>query len=118
MTRQQVLYLWLAEGALDMQVVMDFHIGIDQNVLRAQEIVSEAAVSSRYVYLPKPVVVLVSQAIVDNHVAIRLRLKAYVLDIKYEKAFETDVNLRVLQAFRAQSVAPPAILHRQQKALG
>ena len=105
-------------GALDMQVVMDFHIGVDQNVLRAREIVSEAAVSSRYVYLPKPVVVLVSQAIVDNHVSVRLRLKAYVLDIKYEKAFETDVNLRVIQAFRAQGVAPPAILHREQKALG
>jgi small-conductance mechanosensitive channel len=105
-------------GALDMQVVMDFHIGIDQNVLRAREIVSEAAVSSRYVYLPKPVVVHVCQTIVDNHVSVRLRLKAYVLDTKYETAFKTDVNLRVIQAFRAQGVAPPAILHRQQKALG
>ncbi|MCA9698253.1 MAG: mechanosensitive ion channel, partial [Myxococcales bacterium] len=45
-------------GALDMQVVMDFHVGIDQDVTAARAIVNEAAVTSRYVYLPKPVVVL------------------------------------------------------------
>jgi small-conductance mechanosensitive channel len=99
-------------GALDMQVVMDFHVGVDQDVGRARSIVNEAAVTSRYVYLPKPVVVLVSQVIVDNYVAVRLRLKSYVLDTKYEKAFETDVNLRVLGAFREHGIMPPAVLHR------
>lgn len=100
-------------GALDMQVVMDFHVGIDQDIAKARGIVNEAAVTSRYVYLPKPVVVLVSQVIVENYVAVRLRLKSYVLDTKYEKAFETDVNLRVLTAFREHGIMPPAVLHRQ-----
>lgn len=100
-------------GALDMQVVMDFHIGVDQDVTLARGIVNEAAVTSRYVYLPKPVVVLVGQVIAESHVAIRLRLKSYVLDTKYEKAFETDVNLRVLEAFRSHGIMPPAVLHRQ-----
>lgn len=100
-------------GALDMQVVMDFHIGVDQDVETAQRILQEAGVSSRYVYLPKPVVVLVSQEIVDNYIALRVRLKAYVLDTKYEKAFVNDVTLRVLQAFREQGIQPPAILHRR-----
>lgn len=99
-------------GALDMQVVMDFHIGADQDVLRARSIVSEAGLSSRYVYLPKPVVVLVAQVVLGSTVAVRVRLKAYVLDTKFEKAFETDVHLRVLQAFAEQRVLPPAILHR------
>jgi small-conductance mechanosensitive channel len=103
-------------GALDMQVVMDFHVGSDQNILQAREVVSEAAVSSRYVYLPKPVVVLVEQVISSDLVAIRLRLKAYVLDTKYEKAFVTDVNLRVLQAFAKRSIKPPAVLHRSSLA--
>ena len=99
-------------GALDMQVVMDFFIGADQDVMRAKEIVSEAAVSSRYVYLPKPVVVLVSQSMSEGHYAVRLRLKAYVLDTRYEKVFETDVNLRVMRAFRDGGVGPPAVLQR------
>jgi small-conductance mechanosensitive channel len=99
-------------GALDMMVVMDFHIGPDQDVKLAHDLVTEAAVSSRFVFLDKPVVVLVNQVILESHVAIRLRLKAYVLDTRYEKAFETDVNLRVLDAFATEHVAPPAILHR------
>jgi len=101
-------------GALDMQVVMDFYIGIEQDLSKALELVNESAVSSRYVFLPKPVVVLVNQVILQNYVAIRLRLKAYVLDTRFEKAFETDVNLRVVQAFREHKIAPPAMLHRQQ----
>ena len=103
-------------GALDMQVVMDFHVGADQDILQAREVVSEAAVSSRYAYLPKPVVVLVEQVVQSDLVAVRLRLKAYVLDIKYEKAFVTDVNLRVMQAFNKHGVKPPAVLHRSSLA--
>ena len=38
-------------GALDMQVVMDFHISPDQDVDVAREIVTEAALTSRYVFL-------------------------------------------------------------------
>lgn len=100
-------------GALDMQVAMDFYVGPDQDVDVAREVVHDAALASRYIHLPKPIVVLVNQVITDNHVAVRLRLKAYVLDTRYEKAFETDVNLRVLRAFREQGIMPPAILHRQ-----
>ncbi len=100
-------------GVLNMQVMIDFLIGSDQDVHRAQEIVREAAVTSCYVYLPNPVEVLVSQVAMDGHVALRLRLKAYVLDTKLEKAFETDVTLRVIDAFRAEGIQPPAILHRQ-----
>jgi len=99
-------------GAIDMQIVMDFYIGLDQDVLKARNIVTEAGLTSRYVHLPKPVVVLVNQVIQENYVAVRLRLKAYVLDTQYEKSFETDVNLRVMRAFEEHRVGPPAILHR------
>lgn len=99
-------------GELDMQVVMDFYIGADQDVMRAKEVLTEAAITARYVHLPKPVVVLVNQVIEGNYLAVRLRLKAYVLDLKYEKLFETDINLRVLEAFRKINVQPPAMLHR------
>ncbi|HET6418139.1 MAG TPA: mechanosensitive ion channel domain-containing protein [Polyangiales bacterium] len=99
-------------GAIDMQIVMDFYIGIDQDVLAARDIVTEAGLTSRYVYLPKPVVVLVKQVIHENYVAVRLQLKAYVLDTQYEKSFETDVNLRVMHAFAERQIGPPAILHR------
>jgi small-conductance mechanosensitive channel len=100
-------------GVLNMQVMIDFLIGIDQDVHRAREIAVEAAVMSNYVYLANPVEVLVSQVVADGHIALQLRLKVYVLDTVYEKAFETDVTLRVMDAFRAEDIRPPAILHRQ-----
>ncbi|RMA82419.1 mechanosensitive ion channel family protein [Umboniibacter marinipuniceus] len=99
-------------GELDMHVGMDFFIGYDQDVSTARAIIEEAAASSRYIHLPRPIVVLVEQTVLDNYVAIKLRLKAYVLDTRYEKLFETDVNLRVIEAFRKKDIKPAAILHR------
>lgn len=98
-------------GALDMQVVMDFYIGIDQDVVLARDTLTEAALTSRYVHLPKPTEVLVKQVIHEQYVAVQLRLKSYVLDTRYEKAFETDVNLRVMQEFGVLGIRPPAVLH-------
>ena len=94
-------------GALDMQVIVDFLIGANEDIDRAREILNEAALSSRFIYLPKPIVVLVTQVPMQNFVAVRLRLKAYVLDTKHEKAFETDITVRTLRAFREQGISPP-----------
>ncbi len=58
------------------------------------------------------------QVITENYVAVRLRLKAYVLDTRYEKLFETDVNLRVMDAFAKYNIVPPAILVRGTAAPG
>lgn len=106
------------DGALDMQVVMDFYIGVDQDIMRACDIVTEAGLTSRYVHLPKPAVVLVNQGMKDNYIAVTLRLKAYVLDTQYENAFETDVHLRAVHAFESYRIRPPAILHRTVPAGG
>jgi small-conductance mechanosensitive channel len=99
-------------GELHMLVQQDFFIGTDQDVKRARELVSEAMTSSRYFALKHPWSVLVNQVVHDDYFAIRLRAKGYVLDIHYEKAFETDVTLRVLEAFRAHKIEPPARLTR------
>lgn len=99
-------------GALDMLIQLDFYVGLDQDVRQAKHLVEQCLVSNRYVYTRKPWVVLVSVVMQGNYPAIRLRAKAYVLDVQYEKAFETDVSERVIAAFREHRVLPPAILHR------
>lgn len=96
-------------GALDMQVVIPFYIGMDQDINTARDIIQEAASSSRYIHLPKPVVVLVKQTITDNYLAIQLTCKAYVVDIKVEKLFETDITLRVMEEFKKTNISPPSI---------
>lgn len=99
-------------GALDMQCVIPFYIGMDQNIDLARDLIQEAASSSRYIHLPKPVVVLVSQDIADNYLAIKLTCKAYVVDTVYEKLFETDITLRVMKEFRKNNIYPPMIAVR------
>jgi small-conductance mechanosensitive channel len=99
-------------GALDMMIQLDFLVAADQDVALAKRIVEECLTSNRYIYLGKPWLVLVSQVVESNYIAVRLRAKAYVLDVKYEQEYATDVTERVLQALREAGVAPPAMLHR------
>lgn len=101
-------------GSLEMQVPMDFYIGIDQDATLAGTIIREACLSSPYVFLERPIPVLAKQVILQDYVAIHLKVRPYVFDCKYEKPFETDVHLRVLDAFRVHGIQPPAILHRGQ----
>lgn len=99
-------------GVLDMQIAIDFHIGLDQDASLGVDLIREAAATSRFVYLPKPITVRVSQVVLQQCVALRLRVKLYVLDTQYEKALETDITLRVMDAFAKHNIRPPAVLHR------
>lgn len=96
-------------GALDMQVVIPFYVGMDEDITLARDLIQEAASSSRYIHLPKPVTVLVKQTITDNYLAIQLTCKAYVVDTAYEKLFETDITLRVMKEFKKHGIKPPKI---------
>lgn len=99
-------------GALEMQVAMDFYVGLDQDAKRAAEIIREACLTSPYVFLDQPVPVLAKQVITQDYVAVLLKARPYVFDFKYEEAFYTDVHLRVLESFRQHNIKPPAVLHR------
>lgn len=100
-------------GALEMQVAMDFYIGIDQDAKLASELIREACLTSPYVFLGQPIPVLAKQMILQDYVVFLLKARPYVFDCKYEKPFETDVHFRVLDAFREHGISPPAVLHRQ-----
>jgi small-conductance mechanosensitive channel len=104
-------------GVLDMQIDVDFYIGIDQDAALARSLVLEVAAVSRFIYLPKPVRVQVEQVQLEMGPAIRVRMKAYVLDTRYEKDFVTDVTLRVHEVFAEYGILPPAILHRDIESL-
>lgn len=86
-------------GALDMMLVMEFHIAANEDFLAAKRIIYEACVSSKYTYLKKPVVVHIRELVGENVFATKLVLKAYVNDVKYEPAMITDVTERVKLAF-------------------
>lgn len=99
-------------GALDMLVQIDFFIAVDQDLSVAKRIVREALASSRYTYLHKPWTIVVNEIQQHDFIAIRLRAKVYVLDLAYEKALETDVTERVLEAFAQAGIAGPSVRHQ------
>lgn len=94
-------------GELTMLVQQDFYIRPDQDVATAKRVVSESLVTSPYFNLSRPWAVLVSQESVGHGLAIRLRAKAYVVELRFEKTFASDVCERTLDGFRQHGVLTP-----------
>jgi len=94
-------------GALDMMICIDFYVALDADLEVAREIIFETLVTSRYVYLKKPVAIVATEKMVAERLSVELKAKAYVLDVKYEKAFQTDIVMRVEEAFRERRVHRP-----------
>jgi small-conductance mechanosensitive channel len=94
-------------GALHQMCVFPFYVGCNENIAVAKRIIYEATASSRYVYLDKPITIVVREGAVPDgaeRFAIGVTVKAYVFDGRYETAFGTDVTERVKRAFAKQGI--------------
>ncbi len=93
-------------GELDCMVVIPFYISPETDHARARQIVHDAVLSSRFLYLGKPVSVLISMRRGElSGALVEVTAKAYVYDARHEKAFASDVTDRVLRSFRSSGVA-------------
>ncbi|MCB0357747.1 MAG: mechanosensitive ion channel, partial [Bdellovibrionales bacterium] len=86
-------------GELDMLIVVKFYFENSVNIELAKEKLKDVICTSRFVYLKKPVTVIVSEELVLGKPTILLTGKCYVLDVKYEKAIETDIYTRANSVF-------------------
>lgn len=93
-------------GVPDCQVVTDLYVPVSFAADEAVRIGYEAAFSSPYIWLHKPVVVLASHGF-DQQPYLKIRVKAYVFDHRFEPRLQHDITCRaheVLQrigAFRS-----------------
>lgn len=94
-------------GELDMTVVTDFHIGLDADIEKARKLIEEVVVTSRFAYLKKPVSFTIEEVEVARTLGIRLRTKAYVMDVRYETAFKSDIVTRVTTLFQHHGIRRP-----------
>jgi hypothetical protein len=46
---------------------------------------------------------------VAERLALQLKAKAYVIDVRFEKAFQTDVVLRATEAFNRHRIKRPPV---------
>ncbi len=98
-------------GALDCQVVVDLYLPGWVDVMKAKAIAYDAAANSRYVYLDKPIVVIVKDEFKETFLT-HLKVKAYVIDTRYEFAFASDVTeaakTEFLKVGMLERFVPPA----------
>ena len=87
-------------GEANCQVVAELYLPLHIDTSRVRQLAYEAAHVSRYIYQNKPVTVLFFNELKQNQNLLKMRLKAYVMDIRYEFAFKsemTEIVLRELQ---------------------
>lgn len=86
-------------SALDCQVVTEILLPATVDVALAKDLARKAVISSPYLYLNKPVAIIVLNEMQNRVFLVRLRVKAYVLDIRYEFLFKSDVTERILSEY-------------------
>ena len=79
-------------GALDCQVVASIFLPVTVPVDEVKEIARNAALTSRYCYLKKPIAVMAENKVYENNYVLQLKVKAYVLDIRYEFPLKSDIT--------------------------
>ncbi|MEM1043823.1 MAG: mechanosensitive ion channel domain-containing protein [Bacteroidota bacterium] len=78
-------------GELNLQVVTELYLPGWVDVSLAKRIAYEAAANSKYVYLNKPIVVIAKDEFRETFLLL-LKVKAYVLDTRYEFLLMSDVT--------------------------
>jgi len=97
-------------GEFNCQVFAEFYLPADINLIRLKKICFLAAAVSRYAYLKKPIIVIIKNEIMEGRSLLKIRLKAYVVDLRYEFAFASEMTELVMnQVLKEKLVTPEAL---------
>ena len=91
-------------GELNCQVVAEIYLPIDVDTQKARKIALEAAQVSRFIYLNKPVVVLFANEVNERRSYLKMRVKAYVMDIRYEFQFKSDMTEIIVRELLSEGI--------------
>lgn len=91
-------------GELYCQVVAKIMLPVDAPTDKIRKIAIEAAQISRYIYLNKPIEVLFTNKIYQRKSFLDMELKAYVMDIRYEFEFKSDMTEIVIKELLLQGI--------------
>ena len=93
-------------GQLDCQAVVDLYLPGWVDVTKAKSIAYSAAATSKYVYLDKPIVVLILDDFKEMSL-VRIRVKAYVFDCLQENAFKSEITETAKNEFSKHGMLQP-----------
>lgn len=93
-------------GALDELVSVSFMLPVQADHMLAMRLAREATLCSPFTFLKKPIVVNLDTVLEWGRPILKITVKAYVLDVRLEKQFATDINVRVLDAYKTAGLLP------------
>ena len=94
-------------GEANCQVVAEIYLPITVDTKRVRQLANESAQVSKYIYLNKPIYVLFFNEVKEGRSYLKMRLKAYVVDIRYEFAFKSDMTEIVMKELLEQKIIDP-----------
>ncbi|UII23338.1 mechanosensitive ion channel family protein [Fulvivirga ligni] len=94
-------------GEANCQVVAEIYLPITVDTAEVRKIAIESAQVSRFIYLNKPITVLFFNEVKERRSYLKMRLKAYVSDIRNEFAFKSDMTEIVMRELLSQKVISP-----------
>jgi small-conductance mechanosensitive channel len=97
-------------GALDMMIEINFHLALNSDLERARDILYETAATSRFVFLKKAISIVFAEVDFAGRPAMQIRVKCYVMDVRFEKALQTDILIRGNASLIKSGISRPAFL--------
>jgi len=96
-------------GALDMMICVDFILATDTDLRKARDLLYEVVATSKYVFIRKSIDIVFTEKSEAQFHWIEVKVKAYVLDVIYEKAFQTDIVLRGNEVLNLNKIKRPSV---------
>lgn len=91
-------------GENNCQVVAELFLPLNIDTQRVRQVATEAAQVSKYVYLNKPIMVEFSNVLVPRGSFLKMRLKAYVMDVRYEFPFQSEMTEIVIRELHREGL--------------
>ncbi len=91
-------------GETNCQVVAEIYLPLSVDTVRVREIATQAAQVSKYIYLNKPIAVLFFNEVKERRSYLKMRLKAYVMDIRSEFAFKSEMTELVVSTLLEEGI--------------
>ena len=91
-------------GESNCQVVTEIYLPVSINTAEIRELVEEAVSVSKYVYLNKPITILFSHDLKEKKTYMKMKVKAYVFDIRDEFKFKSDMTEIIMRELLSAGV--------------
>ncbi|MBT8339964.1 MAG: mechanosensitive ion channel [Desulfatitalea sp.] len=91
-------------GEFNCQVAAEFYLPPTVDLNRVKKLAHRIAGVSRYVFLDKPITIVCKNEVHEGRSLIKLRIKAYVFDLRYEFLFISDMTETFIREIRKRKL--------------